>query len=52
MGNLDVSVKEIIYLTAVHDGQRQWGLLFMLVVLPGNLEVIKTLTRSFGRFLL
>ena len=52
MGNLDVSVKEIIYLTAVQDGQRQWGLLFMLVVLPGNLEVIKTLTRSFERFLL
>ena len=52
MGNLDVSVKEITYVTAVQDGSRQWELLFILVALPGNLEVIKTLTGSFEHFLL
>ena len=45
VGNLDVSVKEIIYVTAVQDGQRQWGLLFICgpsrksgghKALPGN----------------
>ena len=47
VGNLDVSVKEIIYVTAVQDGQRQWGLLFICgpsrksgghKALPGNFE--------------
>ena len=36
----------------VQDRQRQWGLLFILVALPGYLEIIKALPRSFEHFLL
>ena len=36
----------------VQDRQRQWGLLFIGVALPGYLEIIKTLPRSFEHFLL
>ena len=42
VGSLDVSEKEITYVTAVQDGQRQWGLLFVTAALPGSLEVVKT----------
>ena len=51
MGNLDVSVKEIIYVTSIQDRMRQWGLLFVMVVPPGSLEVVKALPGSFERFL-
>ena len=50
MGSLDVSVKEIIYVAAVQDGRRQWGLLFVTVVPPGSLEVVKALPGSFEHF--
>ena len=48
--NLDVSVKEIIYVTAVLDRMRQWGL-FVTVVPPGSLEVVKSLPGSSEHFL-
>ena len=44
--NLDVSVKEFIYVAAVQHGQRQWGLLFIKVAPLGSLEVVKALPRS------
>ena len=52
VGTLDVSEKEITYVTAVQDGQRQWGLLFVTVALPGSLEVVKTLQGSSDHFLM
>ena len=49
MGSLDVSVKEIIYVAAVQDGLRQWGL-FVTVAPPGSLEVVKALPGSSEHF--
>ena len=49
--NLDVSVKEIIYVTAVQVGYRQWGLLFVTVAPLGILEVVKALLGSSEHFL-
>ena len=50
MGSLDVSVKEIIYVAAVQDGWRQWGLLFVTLAPPGSLEVVKALPGSSEHF--
>ena len=50
VGNMDASVKEIIYVTAVPDRMRQWGL-FVTVVPPGSLEVVKSLPGSSEHFL-
>ena len=52
MGSLAVSVKEIINVTAVLDGWRQWGLLFVTVAPPGSMEVVKALPRSSEHFLM
>ena len=52
VGTLDVSVKEMIYVTAVVDGRRQWGLLSVTVVPPGGLEVVMALPGSFEHFLM
>ena len=46
VGSLHVSMKDIIYVAAVQDGWRQWGLLFVTVAPPGSLEVVKALARS------
>ena len=51
VGSLDISVKEIMYVTSIQDRMRQWGLLFVTVVPPGSLEVVKALPGSFERFL-
>ena len=48
---LDISVKEIIYAASIQDRIRQWGLLFVTVVPPGSLEVVKALPGSFECFL-
>ena len=50
MGSLDISVKEIIYVAAVQDGWRRSGLLFVTVVPPGSLEVVKALPGSSEHF--
>ena len=50
--NLDISVNEIIDVTAVQDRQRQWGLLFVTVAPPESLEVVKALARSSEHFLM
>ena len=50
MGNLDISVKEIIYVTSIQDRMRQWGLLFVTVVPLGSLEVVKALPGSSEHF--
>ena len=50
--NLDVSVNEIIDVTAVWVGWRQWGLLFIIVAPPGSLEVVKALLGSSEHFLM
>ena len=50
MGSLDVSTREINYVAAVQDGQRQWGLLFVTVAPPGTLEVVKALPGSSEHF--
>ena len=50
MGSLAVSVKEIIDVIAVQDRRRQWGLLFVTVVPPGSLEVVKALPGSSEHF--
>ena len=52
MGSLDVSVKEIVYVTAVQDGQTQWALLFVTVAPPGSLEVVKALPGTSEYFLM
>ena len=44
-------MKEIIYAASIQDRIRQWGLLFVTVVPPGSLEVVKALPGSFERFL-
>ena len=44
-------MKEIIYVTSIQDRMRQWGLLFVTVVPPGSLEVVKALPGSFENFL-
>ena len=51
VGSLDISVKDIIYVTSIQDRMRQWGLLFVTVVPPGSLEVVKALPGSFEHFL-
>ena len=38
-------------MTAVWDGQRQWGLLFVTGAPPGSLDVVKALSGSFEHFL-
>ena len=43
---LNISVKEIIDVTAVQVGWRQWGLIFITVAPLGSLEVVKALARS------
>ena len=48
--SLDVSVDEIIDVTAVQVGWRQWGLLFITVAPPGSLEVVKALPGSSEHF--
>ena len=45
-------MKEIIYVTAVQVGYRQWGLLFVTVAPPGILEVVKALLGSSEHFLM
>ena len=50
VGSLDVSTREINYVAAVQDGQRQWGLLFVTVAPPGTLEVVKALPGSSEHF--
>ena len=50
VGNLAVSVKEIIDVIAVQDRQRQWGLLFVTVAPPGSLEVVKARPGSSEHF--
>ena len=51
VGCLDISVKEIIYVTSIQDTMRQWGLLFVMAAPPGSLEVVKALPGSFEHFL-
>ena len=51
VGNMDASVKEIIYVTAVPDRMRQWGL-FVTVVPPGSLEVVQSFPGSSEHFLM
>ena len=51
VGYLDISVKDIIYVTSIQDRMRQWGLLFVTVVPPGSLEVMEALPGSFEHFL-
>ena len=50
--NLDISVNEIIDVTAVRVGWRQWGLLFITVAPPGSLQVAKALPGSSEHFLM
>ena len=50
--NLDVSVNEIIDVTAVRVGWRQRGLIFITVAPPGSLEVVKALPGSSEHFLM
>ena len=50
MGSLHISMKDIIYVAAVQDGRRQWGLLFVMVAPPGSLEVVKALPGSSEHF--
>ena len=49
---LNISVKEIIDVTAVQNEWRQWGFLFVTVAPPGSLEVVKALARSSEHFLM
>ena len=51
VGNLDISLKEVIYVTAIQDGQRHGDFLFITVALPGSLEVAKALPGSSEHFL-
>ena len=44
-------MKDVIYVTSIQDRMRQWGLLFVTVVPPGSLEVVKALPGSFEHFL-
>lgn len=48
---LTISVKEIIYVTALQNGWRQWGFLFVTVALPGTLEVVQALLGTSEHFL-
>ena len=48
--NLDISVNEIIDVTAVQLGWRQWGLIFITVAPPGSLQVVKALLESSEHF--
>lgn len=48
--NLDISVNEIIDVTAVRVGWRQWGLLFITVAPSGSLQVVKALPGSSEHF--
>ena len=50
--NLDMSVNEIIDVTAVQVGWRQWGLLFITVAPLGSLEMVKALPGSSEHFLM
>ena len=43
-------MKDIIYVAAVQDGRRQWGLLFVMAAPPGSLEVVKALPGSSEHF--
>ena len=43
-------MKEIIYVTSIQDRMRQWGLLFVTVVPPGSLEVVKALQEALSVF--
>ena len=43
-------MNEIIDVTAVRVGWRQWGLLFITVAPPGSLEVVKALPGSSEHF--
>ena len=52
VGNLDISLKEIIYVTAVQDGQRHGDFLFITVAPLWNLEVAKALPGSSEHFLM
>ena len=47
---LNISVKEIIDVTAVQNGWRQWGFLFVTVAPPGSLEVVQVLPGSSEHF--
>ena len=49
---LDFSVNEIIDVTAVQVGWKQWGLIFITVALLGRLEVVKPLPGSSEHFLM
>ena len=51
VGNLDSSLKEIIYVTAVQDGQRHGDFLFITVAPPWSLQVAKALPGSSEHFL-
>ena len=48
--NLDVSVNDIIDVTAVRVRWRQWGLIFITVAPPGSLQVAKALPGSSEHF--
>ena len=48
---LNISVKEIIYVTALQNGWRQWGFLSVTVALPGSLEVVQALLGTSEYFL-
>ena len=50
--NLDVSVNEIIDMTAVQVGWKQRELIFITVAPPGSLEVVKALLGSSEHFLM
>ena len=52
VGNLDISLNEIIYVTAVQDGQRHVDFLFITVASPWSLEVAKALPGSSECFLM
>ena len=45
-------MNEIIDVTAVQVGWRQWGLIFITVAPPGSLEVVKALPGSSEHFLM
>lgn len=49
---VEVSVKDILYVTAIWDGiTEKMGLLFVRADSPGSLEVVKALLGSFKHFL-
>ena len=50
--NLDISVNEIIDVTAIQVGWKQRGLIFSTVAPLGSLEVVKALPGSSEHFLM